>query len=87
MCYGFPLVFMPACPPTRPHFMWVMRVYCVRSMCYIYAHINAFIFRMVEFYLSIDGLFGHCRKKVAGKSVRSPLYTGKYFEVQKMNTL
>ena len=33
-------------------------------------------------YFSIDGLFGLCRKKVAGKSVRPPLYDGKYFEVQ-----
>jgi len=33
-------------------------------------------------FLSIDGLFGLCRKKNAGKSVRDPLHNGKLFEDQ-----
>ena len=32
--------------------------------------------------LAIDGHFGLCRKKSAGKSVRPPLHDGVYFEPQ-----
>ena len=33
--------------------------------------------------MAIDGHFGLCRKKSAGKSVRPPLHDGVYFEPQK----
>lgn len=32
--------------------------------------------------MAIDGHFGLCRKKSAGKSVRPPLHVGVYFEPQ-----
>ena len=32
--------------------------------------------------LSIDGNFGLCQKKAAGKSVRAPLHEGVFFEPQ-----
>lgn len=32
--------------------------------------------------MAIDGHFGLCRKKAAGKSVRPPLHNGVYFEDQ-----
>ena len=32
--------------------------------------------------LSVDGNFGLCRKKAAGKSVRPPLHNGVFFEPQ-----
>ena len=33
-------------------------------------------------FLSIDGLFGLCRKKKAGKSVRDPLHNDRLFKNQ-----
>ena len=30
-------------------------------------------------HISFDGLFGLCRKKSAGRSVRPPLWSGRYF--------
>ena len=45
-------------------------------------HIFSFNLEWRKYILSIDGLFGLCRKKSAGQSVHQPLQDWKYFEPQ-----
>jgi len=64
----------PACPKVLN-----VRVYVCRLVCLLIIMLQSGISKRI---LSIDGNFGLCRKKAAGKSVRAPLHEGVFFELQ-----